>query len=520
MPDLSGTIELLTRYTKARVPVVVVRTQEPSRALDAIRHAAAGQPSMPYYAHSPAKGLGDLMSGQAIIDDRSLNGALDYATRAFEQRNNVNVVLLDVDDLEQESSTSRHLAEVARVAEARAGSLTIVTDKTVWSGLARLGMTVQLDLPSFDEIFQVVSGIVEDHRANPRFAIDWQYDEMRRAAEILHGVTETEALNIIASLLAKETLLNEDLAELSSFKDQIFGGTAGIERIALRESDAAVGGLTTLQEWLGKREQRIKDDLSGTNLRPPRGVMLVGVPGCGKSLSAKAIAQKWSLPLYRLDMGAVFGQYVGQSESRLREALDAADRVAPCVLWIDEIEKGLAGAGSESTGITTRLIGQFLFWLQESRTKVFTVATANDVRSLPPELLRKGRFDEIFFVDLPDDHERAEIIQLYFQLKVGLEPSPLLLDELVGISAGFAGADLAATIEDVAWERRDRNDHGPIDDELVTEAFQNVVPFSKTNPEEVASIRQWGLERAIPANGRTLETVANPLNGSPRRVVL
>ncbi|MET0932009.1 MAG: AAA family ATPase [Aeromicrobium sp.] len=520
MPNLIETTDRLDRYFKARVPVIVVRTQEPSRALDAIRDAAARSRAMPYYLYSPAKGLTELAGGQPITDDRSLTGALDYATKAFQSRNNVNIVFLDIDNLDEESSTSRHLAEVARVGEERVGSMTLVTSKPVWPGLGRLGMTVALDLPDFDEILDVITGLVEDHRANPRFTIEWQYDDLRRAAEILSGVTQTEAVNIIATLLAKETLLVEDLTELSTYKDQIFGGTSGIERVKIREGEVEVGGLSSLKLWLEKRERRIKDDLSGTTLHPPKGVILVGVPGCGKSLSAKAIAHNWDLPLYRLDLGSVLGMYVGQSESRLREALEAADRVAPCVLWIDEIEKGLAGGGTDSTGVTTRLIGQFLYWLQESTSKVFTVATANDVQQLPPELLRKGRFDEIFFVDLPDDEERAEILRLYFRLYVGQEPSPFLVDELVKTSQGFAGADLAATVQDVAWERRDRNETGAIDDSLVIEAFGNVVPFSRTNPEEVAAIRQWGLERAIPANGRRSASAAPSVPGAQRRVIL
>ena len=169
-------------------------------------------------------------------------------------------------------------------------------------------------------------------------------------------------------------------------------------------------------------------------------VLLVGVPGCGKSLSAKAVAAQWRLPLYRLDMASILGMYVGVSENRFKEALEAADRVAPCVLWVDEIEKALAsGAGNGDSGTTRRLIGQFLFWLQESTSKVFLVATANEVTSLPPELLRKGRFDEIFFVDLPDEDDRREIIELYFRKYLEMDPSPLLVDELVEISEGFAG---------------------------------------------------------------------------------
>jgi hypothetical protein len=518
VPNLTGTTDQLDLYFKARVPVVVVRTQEPSRALEAIAAAAGRNRAMPFYLHSPAKGLLDLAAGQPITDDRSLSGALDYATKAFTSRDNVNIGFLDVDDLEDESSTARHIAEVARIAAERGGSITIVTAKPVWAGLARLGMTVTLELPDFGELLDVITGMVDAHRGIPGFNIEWQYEDLRRAADVLSGVTQTEAENVIATLLAKTTLLVEDLPQLSVFKDQIFGGTSGIERVPLRESDATVGGLTSLREWLDKRERRIKDDLQGTVLRPPRGVVLVGVPGCGKSLSAKAIAHKWGLPLYRLDMGSVLGMYVGQSESRLREALEAADRVAPCVLWIDEIEKGLSGAQSDS-GVTTRLIGQFLYWLQESTSKVFTVATANDVTMLPPELLRKGRFDEVFFVDLPDEEERAEIIRIYFRLYVQQEPGPLLVDDLVQASEGFAGSDLAATIGDIAWERRDRNDNGPIDEGLVLAAFANVVPFSRTNPEVVAQIRQWGLERAIPANGQRTASAA-PTGAAPQRRVV
>ena len=144
-------------------------------------------------------------------------------------------------------------------------------------------------------------------------------------------------------------------------------------------------------------------------IRPPRGILLMGVPGCGKSLSAKAIAARWKRPLYRLDLATIQGRYVGQSEQQLKEAFETAEHVSPCILWIDEIEKGLSGGGSDSSGVTTRLIGQFLFWLQECKKDVFVIATANNVKGLPAELLRKGRFDEMFFVDLPNKQERKEI---------------------------------------------------------------------------------------------------------------
>lgn len=195
----------------------------------------------------------------------------------------------------------------------------------------------------------------------------------------------------------------------------------------------------------------------------------------------------------------------------------AADRVAPCVLWIDEIEKGLGASSSDSSGVTTRLIGQFLFWLQESSARVFVVATANDVSKLPPELLRRGRFDELFFVDLPTPDERREIIGLYVRNgKLGAL-SDEVLDELVRLSDGFAGADIEAAVKDVVEEAFLHGD-AAIGDELFRSSFRNVVPLSKTSPERIEAIRSWGRERAVPASGSPIGT---PSDRSPvRRAVL
>lgn len=513
MPDLDQTQELVHRYLSARVPLVVVRSIEPVRVMNILRACAASLRTMSFYEHSRTVGLRELLSGQALSDDTSLHSALEHARTTFRSRNDVNFIFTDIEELDQESSTSRHLAEMVRLAESKSGSIILVTAKPVWSGLARLGMSESLDLPSTDELQATISAMVDDHRQ--AIAIDWQYAEVRQASEILTGITEAEAINVLATMLAKGSLANEDVNELSSFKDRIFGELTGIERIRLRD-DYKVGGLRNLRQWLVSREKLMRTDLSHSPLRPPRGVLLVGVPGCGKSLSAKAIAADWNLPLYRLDMSAIMGMYMGQSESQLREALETADRVAPCVLWIDEIEKGLA-TGLGDTGTSRRLIGQFLFWLQESTSKVFLVATANDVSTLPPELLRKGRFDEMFFVDLPDAEDRAEILAMYFQRYLDHDVPPHQLDELVTLSEGFSGSDIDAVVHDIASQQLTRGAVGvPSEDEVVAH-FRNVVPFSHTNSEDVALIRAWGLNRCVPA-GSAPETVRDVSPG--RRVVI
>ena len=230
--------------------------------------------------------------------------------------------------------------------------------------------------------------------------------------------------------------------------------------------------------------------------------MLVGVPGCGKSLSAKSISANWKLPLYRLDFATVQGKYVGQSEQQLRDALTTAENVSPCILWIDEIEKGLSGAMGDG-GVSTRMVGQFLFWLQECKKQVFVVATANDVSMLPSELLRRGRFDELFFVDLPTEEERREIISLYMSKYLDLQFEGEFANKIVSISEGFTGADLESTIRDLAY-RVIANPDFLLSKNNIVAAFENVVPLSQTSPERIARIRDWGKERAVPASGKPI----------------
>lgn len=510
------TYDELKRFLSARVPMIILRTSEHARGIDLVCEVAQQHfKNMAFYLHSSAKGLTEVGSNVPINDDRSFVGALDFATSTFMGRSFANFIFTDVDQIDDDSATARHLAEMARLAEERQGSLILISDKPVWSGLARLGMTATLNLPEQDELHSLIDSIVEEHRGSS-IVIEWQYDEIRRAAEILVGVAETEAVNMIMTQLAKGELRVSDVRELSKYKDMVFGGRNGIERIHLKPGDYQVGGLTELRAWLDERHEYIRMDLSGSSIRPPRGVLLVGVPGCGKSLSAKAIASEWDLPLYRLDMASILGMYVGVSESRLKEALEAADLVSPCVLWIDEIEKALA-SGQGDSGTSRRLIGQFLFWLQESTSKVFLVATANDVSTLPPELLRKGRFDELFFVDLPEAEDRREILQLTFRRYLTVDPSPFLLDELVEITAGFAGSDLDAVGNDLGSRmlagRLDVND-----EEQIKAAFADVVPFSRSNPEDVEAIRAWGRERAKPA-GRMSQDFDRGAHGRGRRVV-
>ena len=504
----------IERYLKARIPFISIRSPERQRVLDILRDVAAGI-GIPICVHTLSTGMRDLPTGRSVNEDRSVPGALDFVSAQFGVRQNLTYVLTEVSDLDDDTPSSRHFQDVVSLGLDHSGSLVVITSKPVWGQLQRLGMSITLDPPNEDEMLEIVRAQIGPYRS--KMLVEWDADDEQRAANILGGLTRVEAENVVATLLADGAILKTDMTQVLSAKDRIFADISGIERVDVRLQDLQVGGLKGLKDWLDNERPLLTADLRGRGIRPPRGVLLVGVPGCGKSLSAKAIAQGWDMALYRLDLSTIHGQYLGQSEGRLKEALATADHVAPCVLWIDEIEKGLAGAtGGGDGGTSTRLVGQFLFWLQEARARVFVVATANDVSRLPPELLRRGRFDELFFVDLPTAAERKEIIAIYMA-RGNLAPiSPELLDALVDASDGFAGSDIESAVRQVVKIAYLRGDDS-ITEELYRNSFLDVVPLSKTTPEQIEAIRSWGRDRAVPASG---SPIGGQAAGVQRRGVL
>lgn len=517
MSDTKEFKSTLTRYLKARVPFISIRSAERARVLDIVREIAQGLNNAPVYVHTLSQGTKELVSGRSANEDRSVIGALDFASQQIGQRQSLTFVLTEVSDTEDDTPFARQLLDAVMLAAENGGAVAVITTKPVWGQLQRLGMSLVLSPPTEDEMLDIIHEQIGAYRAD--YVIEWDDADEREAAAILTGVSRIEAENIIATLLANGRIVKADLAELTHAKDRIFADISGIERVQVRGSELNVGGLGGLKGWLDKERPLLTADLRERGIRPPRGVLLVGVPGCGKSLSAKAIAHNWKMPLYRLDLSTIHGQYLGQSEGRLKEALSTADHVSPCVLWIDEIEKGLAGAtqGAGDGGTSTRLVGQFLYWLQEARSRVFVVATANDVSRLPPELLRRGRFDELFFVDLPTAEERREIIGIYVQRGLKREIPAALMAELVEASEGFAGSDLESAVREVVKEAY-LNGDGAVSDDLFRRSFQNLVPLSKTSPEQIESIRAWGRERAVPASGLPIGGTASQTRS--RRVVL
>lgn len=507
MSDTIKCKELLLRYSLARIPFVVVDSIEKARVLEVLR-AVSQELQLPFCAHSLSKGTYDLVSGKVQNEDKSFYGAIYNMMEQMQRKQYQTLVLTDVPDISVENGESTNLLGLVNLANESGGMVIVLTGNPIWGQLQRQGMYVRLDLPNEEEMYGIIREYIEDYRCE--IPIEWDNSDIREAASLLSGVSRIEAENVIASLIANRSVTKEDMDEVRKAKDRLFSDISGLERIEVDESVCELGGLEGLRKWLEEKKQLLtpekRDELRRRGLQSPRGILLVGVPGCGKSLSAKSIAASWKLPLYRLDFATVQGSYVGQSEQQLRDAFNTAENVAPCVLWIDEIEKGLAGVGSKGdSGVSTRMVGQFLFWMQECKKQVFVVATANDVSLLPSELLRRGRFDELFFVDLPTAAERKEILTLYMRKYLQQPFEGVFAEEIVEMSEGFTGADLESTVRELAY-RQLANEDFRLDEESIRTTFDNVIPLSQTSPEKIEAIRAWGKERAVPASGRPIGT--------------
>jgi len=315
------------------------------------------------------------------------------------------------------------------------------------------------------------------------------------------GLTLGEAENVFAKIIVKdERLSGDDVNEVFAEKQQIIRKSGLLEYYATNESFANVGGLAVLKDWLHKRAVAFTQEARAFGLPAPKGILMLGVQGCGKSLCAKAVSNLWQLPLLRFDMGRMFGSLVGSSEENVRRAIAVAESVAPAILWVDEIDKAFAGSqgsGATDGGTTARVFGTFLTWLSEKTAPVFVVTTANDISQLPPELLRKGRLDEIFFVDLPSREERLEVFRIHLT-KRGRDAAQFDLAVLADASANFSGAEIEEAINSALYDAFYA--HMELTAAHIQTALAQTVPLAKTMEEQISRLRGWADGRARSAS--------------------
>jgi ATP-dependent 26S proteasome regulatory subunit len=352
-------------------------------------------------------------------------------------------------------------------------------------------------LPVRDELSELLDKIIADVSQFKQVKIDLDDDGRERLLSAALGLTLGEAENVFAKIIVKdERLSGEDVNEVFAEKQQIIRKSGLLEYYTTEDSFSNIGGLSVLKDWLDKRASAFTKEAREFGLPAPKGILMLGVQGCGKSLCAKAVSTQWQLPLLRFDMGRMFGSLVGSSEENVRRAIAVAESVAPAILWVDEIDKAFAGSqgsGSTDGGTTARVFGTFLTWLSEKTAPVFVVATANDISQLPPELLRKGRLDEIFFVDLPSDSEREEI----FRIHLNRRKRPAEHFDTAALSAASrdcSGAEIEESINSALYDAFYAK--GEITTESVLKTLSQTVPLAKTMDEQINRLRSWAEGRA------------------------
>ena len=492
MSDLVQVKKELINYIYARTPLVIINTNERERVERILNDVSAEtQTDIMYYTDAKqVKHFGGRNESVETDDD-----PLGFFLGQIKKNRNLNIVLGDVRRISDENAYSRELMNLLYMAKENNAVVILITSDIVWSRILSFGMVVTLDVPKSQERITQIKKFINTYSG--RFRVEWDEYDISHVAAILRGFTEIQIENILsAEIIGNNGLLKNKIQQISAQKQKIYHKIGSVQYIEPYKN-YNVSGMENLKEWLNEKKKIFfmpEDELKGYDLKAPKGILLVGVPGCGKSLTAKLVAQEWNLPLFRFDIGSVFDKWVGESEKKMREALQFIENVSPCVLWIDEIEKVLATSDSgNETG--KRVLGEFLFWVQESSNKVFMVATANNVKALPYELYRKGRFSEVFYAGLPNKNERRETIEHYMKISLKKEPSEDLLNELVSITDGYSYSDIETAVKEVAQKALICKNALSID--ALISAMRSIVPISKSNFELVDEIDKWGRNRAV-----------------------
>ncbi len=368
--------------------------------------------------------------------------------------------------------------------------------------MRRLAMPLSLKLPESDELREVVRATFRAVKNQSFHEITSRLTkrEMDQLVQTLRGLTRADAAKVVAAAIHVDNALTaEDLPRIIEDKRSLLQTSGCLESIPVNVEVDEIGGLDNLKRWLAQRRGGMTSRARDFGLEPPRGILLLGVQGCGKSLCAKIVAADWNMPLLRMDPGVLYQKYVGETEDRLRASLAQAERMAPVVLWIDEIEKAFASAASESAdgGLSQRMFGTLLTWMQEHASPIFMVATANNLDALPPELMRKGRFDEVFFVDLPNAAARRRIFEIHLGRRKR-NGADFKIDALVAATEGFSGAEIEQLIIAAMYEAFGSSCE--LTDEHLLVQAQATRPLGVLMRERIMGLRAWAHGRCVSAN--------------------
>jgi hypothetical protein len=504
--NFNDELELLIR---ARYPVIYIISTEERRVVDAVVEVATKRRKKVF---EWSCNTGIIPAGASLQSQKNQNAATKEPLAALdhiiEQVEPAIYIFKDFHPF----LTRHHFAIVRKLKEIalhfKESAKTIVLVSPVLEIPVELEKEITVlnhPLPGKEELGMLLDSIAADLAESKHVRIELEEAGRKRLLEAALGLTLAEAENVFAKIIVKHQRLDADGVEEVFFeKQQIVRKSGLLEYHATTENFASIGGLTALKDWLNKRAAAFTDEARAFGLPSPRGILMLGVQGCGKSLCAKAVANQWQLPLLRFDMGRMFGSLVGSSEDNVRRAIAVAESIAPAILWVDEIDKAFAGSlgsGVTDGGTTARVFGTFLTWLSEKTASIFVVATANDISQLPPELFRKGRLDEIFFVDLPGQEEREEIFRIHIG-KRGRDPGRFDVAACADMTPDFSGAEIEEAINSALYDAFSTRQE--LTTEHITRAISQTVPMAKTMDEQIHRLRTWAEGRARNA-GHTVE---------------
>ncbi len=502
----------LSRLFRARFPYIYLTTWEEERAINLIKKMATSEKlikvSREVYIWTQTKGF--TLNGEVIEGTMSPDKALDFISKC-----NKNAIFIMCDfhvyfgvkgrqiDYNVVRKIRDNIAEL-KTSKYRKNVIFMAPELLIPETMQKEVSLVDLPLPSLDEIKTKLEKMLAQNKQIDTTKLDESIKEKLCKAAL--GLTLQEAENAFALAMVNDGCIDErDLNIILNEKMQVIKKTGILEFINTDIKLSDIGGLENLKNWLNKRNNSWSEAAKKYCLPAPKGVLITGVPGCGKSLTAKAMSAAWQLPLLKLDFGKIFSGIVGSSEENMRKAIKTAEAVAPSILWVDEIEKSLSGINSNGdSGTSSRIFGTFLTWMQEKTAPVFVIATANNISGLPAELLRKGRFDEIFFVDLPTKNERKEIFKLHLEKRLQdkevaskIEINDELYDKLADLTEGYVGAEIEQIVISALYEAFFQK--RPLEISDLKNTIKNVVPLSVTQKEQILALRQWANIRAVTA---------------------
>jgi SpoVK/Ycf46/Vps4 family AAA+-type ATPase len=475
------------------LPIIVIESYEEARALELLTRLAIKR-TMSMYHWTLSDGLKRSQFGEEpnSEDTKKPLEVLRYIKQTTIEGL---YVLCDMHPFLEEPSVVRLLKDIAISGDMSNKTVVLLSYKVdIPPEVSRLSARFSFKLPGENQLMKLIQDEARAWGKETRQRVKTDAATLKQLIQHLKGVTISDARRLIRGAIADDNAITEsDLPQINKAKFELMD----MESVLAYEYQTAqfneVAGLKHLKKWLDIRKNAfIQED---SNLRP-KGLLLLGVQGSGKSLAAKAIAGTWQLPLLRLDMGAMYNKFFGETERNLRDALALADMMSPCVLWLDEIEKGL-GTDSNDNGVSQRILGTLLTWMSERTTPVFMVATANDIQKMPPELVRKGRFDEVFFVDLPKENVRKEIFEIHLN-KRDIDPSSLNLSACVVFSEGFSGAEIEQAVVSAIHVAQAQN--SGVNADFIVEELNRTQPLSVLMGEKLDDLRAWAHDRTVLAD--------------------